>query len=661
MIMRTQHPSINIFVSHRIDLDSETINNSEIYIPVRCGATFDSQKDKAIPGDDTGINISNKRMSFNELTVLYWAWKNKKLDKDYYGLCHYRRYLAFSEYANSASFSKDERNNGCVSVKFLDTEIAKQYGLDDESIQQGCSGYDAIFVKPIDLSDFGITSNYMAMHNAEKYHKMEDVDKAIEIVSNKYPYMKSAVDHYMFNYNYSYLYNCFIMKRDIFNNFCTWLFDILFELEKHLNTQRYSISQYRTPGTIAERLLGIYILYLKQQKNINIKEVPLLFIEHTEKTVELKPISQKRNVAIASNFDENYAPYFGVFLQSALSYTSPEFHYDFIVISRNLTSQSKKLLLSIVKNQNNVSLRIIDPSKILHGINLKIKHNVYTEDLYYRIVIPYILKNYNKVLVVDADMICREDLKNLYIDDVDNYLAAGIKDTIFQGYLNGADPNRLKYCKDYMKLEEPFDYINTGVILFNCKLYRERFSLDFLRTFIEKHVNKVLIYEQDMLNMLLQKNIKFLDQKWNSFTITNSFLQHCIDLAPYHAVDKWKQGQESKKGIIHYANIPKPWQDIHTDFADLWWSYAKSSPFYEIILFKAVDFKINLTKPSLNPDLIYGLISYKKNRFNYIRYKILSKITWGKRKQHYKQKSLKLRNIIKYTRDFKRQMKSVIQ
>ena len=46
-------------------------------------------------GDNTGDNISEKNGSYNELTTIYWAWKN--YDADYYGLCHYRRYLSFMD------------------------------------------------------------------------------------------------------------------------------------------------------------------------------------------------------------------------------------------------------------------------------------------------------------------------------------------------------------------------------------------------------------------------------------------------------------------------------------------------------------------------------------------------------------------------------------
>ena len=86
--------NIKIFVSHRIDLNSELIQNP-LYVPVRCGAVFDDKNPRGLAGDDTGDSISQRRMTFCEFTVQYWAWKNA--EADYYGLCHYRRYLSFAK------------------------------------------------------------------------------------------------------------------------------------------------------------------------------------------------------------------------------------------------------------------------------------------------------------------------------------------------------------------------------------------------------------------------------------------------------------------------------------------------------------------------------------------------------------------------------------
>ena len=117
-------PDIKIFVSHRIDLDSETIDNP-LYIPVRCGAVYDEREGVTMLGDDTGDNISEKRESFCELTVLYWAWKNVKAD--YYGLCHYRRYISFAD----KSYRPKNDKSGFYTADRLNEKNIKKFQLNN--------------------------------------------------------------------------------------------------------------------------------------------------------------------------------------------------------------------------------------------------------------------------------------------------------------------------------------------------------------------------------------------------------------------------------------------------------------------------------------------------------------------------------------------------
>lgn len=137
-------PDIKIFVSHRIDQDSETIDNP-LYIPVRCGAVYDKREGITMLGDDTGDNISEKRGRFCELTVQYWAWKN--VDADYYGLCHYRRYLSFSEK------SMWQIGNPLFMKKLGTSTICKHSLNDVEKMTQLVSSYDAIIADDFDLKN----------------------------------------------------------------------------------------------------------------------------------------------------------------------------------------------------------------------------------------------------------------------------------------------------------------------------------------------------------------------------------------------------------------------------------------------------------------------------------------------------------------------------
>ena len=67
--------------------------NNEMFSPIQVNAKVsDYTIDSTYLSDNTLDNISEKNYTFNELTALYWAWKNLKKPA-IFGLMHYRRYL----------------------------------------------------------------------------------------------------------------------------------------------------------------------------------------------------------------------------------------------------------------------------------------------------------------------------------------------------------------------------------------------------------------------------------------------------------------------------------------------------------------------------------------------------------------------------------------
>lgn len=560
--------NVKIFVSNRIDLDSETINDDP-YVNVRCGAVFDHREGITMLGDNTGDNISNKRMSYCELTVQYWAWKN--VDADYYGLCHYRRYLSFDNKEHKVS--KSEHDNGCISIDYLTDAVRKKFKLDDQSIQEMTDNYDVIACAPIDSPK----SNLQAMKDSPDYHNIEDMYEAIKIIHEKYPYMDSIVHEYM-NSKKVRLYNCWIMSKKIFEEYSRWLFSILFELEKRIDMSTYGLQKYRTPGTIGERLFGIYCLYLTKRKDVRFKNQQLLFIEHPEKNIPLKPFWGKDQVTIASNFNNNYVHPFSVSLISFLKSMNPYIKYEFIVLSEDISENNKKILSSIVKKYNNVHLSFYNPFFLLSGVKLFVNNSVYSKDLYVRVIIPYILSNYDKVLVVDADTIIEKDLALLYDTDVDKYMMAAVRDVVYGGYINGVVPGTLEYTKSVLHLDNPYNYCNTGVILLNLARIRSKYSCEEILHEID--IQRYRVYEQDMLNSLFRNHVLFLDPRWNLFTYTSEIIKKCVEMAP---LDDYLEYQKARKEpfIIHYAAHPKLWWTNNADFGVVFWRFARLSPFYE--------------------------------------------------------------------------------
>lgn len=578
--MEKMKKDIKIFVSHRIDLDSETIDNP-LFIPVRCGAVYDKRENITMLGDNTGDNISEKRNSFCELTVQYWAWKNVKAD--YYGLCHYRRYLSFASQVYNEE--NEERNNGCVSENYITKKVLEKHGINEKTMRKIIEDNDVLVCKTIHST----TNNYDSMKMSKEYHNIEDMDIAIKIINKLYPEMKDVVQEYMSSYDVR-LYNCFIMKKEIFNNYCEWLFTILFELEKSINMKFYGVQKYRTPGTIGERLFGIYCLYLKKSKTVKLKEVQLIFFENTAKQKFLRPYFSENQITIVSNFNNNYVSIFSVFLLSALKYLDSKMYYEFIILSEDISEENKNILKQIITSYKNIKITFYNPFYLLNDIKLFVDNPVYSKDLYVRVIVPYILNLYNKVLVIDADTICKTDLTELYNIDLKDNVIGAVRDVVYFGYLNGVVPDTIEYAKNILKLKNPYNYCNTGVLLMDCNKIRKMYDLDVILKHINDHPYR--IYEQDMINVLFDENILFLDSTWNVFTYTNPTIEHCVKMAPFNDYLTYMEGRKKPK-IIHYAAHPKPWWVSEADFGYEFWHIARKSPYYEKLLSQVAWFQAN--------------------------------------------------------------------
>lgn len=219
--------------------------HSAIYAPIQVGKAL-SQTDLGILSDDSGEQISEKNGSFCELTALYWAWKNGIFEQnDYVGLVHYRRYFSGTE-----------------------LQLKGKGILGEQEIKNGLSNADCIVGKK---RNYYIESVYSHYKNA---HHIEDLDKAIQLVLAKNSDYSTACEQVL-NGKTLHLFNMFVMKSDLSQAYCEWLFPILFELEKQIDISNYSPYQKRVFGFIAERLFNIWLVH----NHIRVKEVKVVNLE----------------------------------------------------------------------------------------------------------------------------------------------------------------------------------------------------------------------------------------------------------------------------------------------------------------------------------------------------------------------------------------------
>lgn len=208
----------------------------EMYIPVRVGSEK-AESDFGYTRDDSGDNISEKNPFFCELTAVYWGWKN--LDADFIGLAHYRRHFS------------------CKKSKWKYNSI-----MTSKQAESLCAKYDVILPKKRYYFIETLMSHYSHTHD------ISHLEITREIIKRKCPDYLKAFDKGM-NRRSAHMFNMFVMKRDVLDRYCTWLFDILFELEKNIDVSRMSPFDARLFGRVSELLLDVWL----EKNQISYKEV----------------------------------------------------------------------------------------------------------------------------------------------------------------------------------------------------------------------------------------------------------------------------------------------------------------------------------------------------------------------------------------------------
>lgn len=234
------------------------VPHSGVLLPIHVGAEISSvklgiQKDNEVKGLPCD-NISAKNPNYCELTALYWAWKNIRTihpDIQYIGLNHYRRYFAFNE----------TRSTGNAISK--DVQSIESYKLDIPKLKKWLT-QGKIIIPPKAYLKSSVASSY------EHAHFSEDLRVVHNVVKKIYPDYLDDFNILFLCKNFFYDCNMFIMPIAEFENYCEWLFNILFAVEKEVDIRNYNNYQKRIFGFLSERLFTLWILHKKYKvKNLN--------------------------------------------------------------------------------------------------------------------------------------------------------------------------------------------------------------------------------------------------------------------------------------------------------------------------------------------------------------------------------------------------------
>lgn len=614
------------------------IPESKYIVPIHAGraVALEKSKDGSINqedldwlientiGDNTGDNISAKNTNYCELTAQYWVWKNYKCD--FVGFSHYRRLFDIGneysneEYAENINFNK-------LTYRVLNNII---------------ENYDIILPPVYNVHPVGLPRNIMTNYDFYKReHIISDLDSLIEILKEDYPnYVESAME-YLYSTK-TVFFNMFIMKWDIFDNYCKWLFDILYKLEKRISISEDTY-QKRVFGFLAERLLNIYVLNLiKNNPQIKIYHCDVINVIPEPLNFEKKNIvlgkceylqtSIKNNtndfIDIIFSTDNKYAPHCAAAIASILLNCKSNVNFRFHIFDGNISIKNKSKLNNLKKIRN-FEINFYNMKKYNFS-EFALNRSYISEATYYRLMMLDVLpKNLEKVIYLDCDIIVEQDIKEFWDSNITGFYAGVVED----------EGSVLQIRRMNLPLKN--NYFNAGILLLNLNELRKINFKEKCFEYYQKNKSIITLQDQDILNGVLNGKCKFLPLKWNANA--RIYLGNSLE-RKYSINDEIEAGYNP--AIIHYTDIQKPWKIIcNHPLKNEYWKYRQMTPFkYNYVKLWFKNLIDNICKFQITPKIkalyVFNIPVYKKEigrvkSLKILGIKIFKRTKIGKKKTIY--------------------------
>ncbi len=286
-------------------------------------------------------------------------------------------------------------------------------------------------------------------------------------------------------------------------------------------------------------------------------------------------------IPVVFSTDHGFVMPTGVAILSMLKHSIDCNCHIYIMYDGSVTDKDRSLLEKCCIGEGNL-LSFISMGDAFHD---NYSARGVTHPAYYRLRIPWIFTNFDKLIYCDGDVLFKKSIRDLYDIEIGDNYCAGVMRYQYDGY---------SYQKYAPKIGVvPEKYINSGVMIINCDMMRiNNLSAQF--ECLAKR--KFRYFDQDIINIVCKGKVSSLPFEFN--------------VMPTMDID------EKDIYVIHYAGL-KPWNNFTRHWYD-WWSVYRESPFYD----KNIELQI-LSRP----------LSIKQTAKIWIKW-------------HYPSLYLKLRNII---------------
>ena len=264
-------------------------------------------------------------------------------------------------------------------------------------------------------------------------------------------------------------------------------------------------------------------------------------------------------VKVVFAVDDRYIPFLAVAIESLVEHSSKDNYYLIKILHTDVSSENKKKIEKY--KADNISIEFVDLNYYLQKVKDKLyTRDYYTNTTYFRLFLPELYPQYNKVLYLDSDIVILDDIANLYNINMGDNLVAAAPDDIIQSNKVFQD-----YVEKVVGVSDYKHYFNAGVLLMNLDQLR-KFNFQEKFVYLLSTIKFSVAQDQDYLNRLCKGRVKLLSVAWDRMPIPN---------------DKIKD--EDIK-ILHFNFACKPWHFEDVLYKEFFWEYAKKTEFYNDII-----------------------------------------------------------------------------
>ena len=294
---------------------------------------------------------------------------------------------------------------------------------------------------------------------------------------------------------------------------------------------------------------------------------------------QIEPYFEESDTAIFFAASDTYTSILGTLINSIVINASDSDVYDLIVFETDMSVKHMNMLSGIGRIRDNISIRFVDVNDLIDSEQLERCSAGFTYYTFLRLLAPELLSKYEKALYLDSDTVVNTDISELYNTNMEGYLVAGAIDIAFPAF---SFKDNISYYNS-IGLYDCNTYINSGVLLFNISEFRRAFPNDF---FFDKAMEYTYKWpDQDLMNVFCKGKILCIDIAWNVFSINESEAEKLEIGLPDDLYYEYTTARKNPK-IIHFVNHKTLNRVPVGDFSEVYWKYAKNSPFYENLIFE---------------------------------------------------------------------------